>query len=154
MRNWIVVLLLGVLGVLAACAPQVSADPGEVVYEVPISSSLGVQTMIAAGDPVVTRLAQALVVFYTLEATSPAGYGRWTPQIGQGTAVVYASEKRDPQGAVTGKIEMRWTLGHRPDGNGSVRLETLSSEKADVASVEGAAFARLDRTYRRLGGSR
>lgn len=153
MRNWIVVLLLGMLGVLAACAPQVSADPGEVVYEVPVSNTLGVQPTVA-GDPVTTRLAQALVVFYTLEAQPPLGYGRWTPQLAQGSTVIYTSEKRDAQGAVTGKIEMRWTLGHRPDGNGSVRLETLTSEKLDVSAVEGAAFARLDRTYRRLGGSR
>ncbi len=152
MRNWIVVLLLG--GLLAACAPQVRADPGELVYEVPTGSSLGTLTAIAAGDPVVTRLAQELVVFYTLEARPPAGYGRWTQQLGQGSTVIYTSEKRDAQNNVSAKVEMRWTLSRRSDGYGSVRLETLASEQIDAASIEGAAFGRLDRTYRRVGGSR
>lgn len=152
MRNWI--LLLGVMGFLAACAPQISADPGEVVYEVPVASSLGTQTAIAAGDPVVTRLAQELVVFYTLEARPPVGYGRWTQTQGQGSTIIYISEKRDAQNNVSGKVEMRWTLSRRADGFGSVRLETLATEQVDVAAIERAAFSRLDRTYKRVAGSR
>ena len=154
MRNWTGFLLVLTLGILAACAPQVRADPGEVVYDVPVGSQLGTLQAVAAGNPVVIRLQQELAIYYQIEARSPAGFGRWTPRQGSGSTLIYVSERRNQQNAVTATIEMRWTLAVRADGRGSVRLETLATEQIDVGAVEGPAFNRLDRSFNRVASAR
>ncbi|MDX2006722.1 MAG: hypothetical protein SFU83_15725 [Meiothermus sp.] len=154
MRIWTGFLLVLALGLLAACAPQVRADPGEVVYDVPVSSQLGSLQAVAAGNPVVIRLQQELAVYYQIEARAPSGFGRWVQRQGTGSTVIFISERRNEQNAVTATIEMRWTLGVRADGRGSVRLETLTTEKIDLGAVEGPAFGRLDRSFNRVASAR
>lgn len=142
-------------GLIASCAPQIQADKGEVVYEVPnLSLFAGQRLQGQAGSPVITSLSQSVATYYALEATPLPGYGRWVQRLSEGASAIYVSEKRDSTGKVVQVIEMRWTFGVRADGFGSVRLQTLASEPIDVGAVEGPAFGRLDRDFRRVASNR
>ncbi len=153
MRNWIALMLVGV-ALLAACGPSVRADPGEVVYDVGAGFSVGSVQSAGAGHPVITRLAQSVASYYALEARPLPGYGRWVQRLGTGSTAIYVSQRVNAQGQPEATIEMRWTFAVRADGFGSVRLETLASEQIDVGLVEGPAFARLDRDFRRVASAR
>jgi len=153
MRKILALALLA--GLIAGCAPQIQADKGEVVYEVPNLSVFAQQRAQGqVGNPVTTSLSQSVAAYYALEARAPAGYGRWVQRLSQGASAIYVSDKRDSSGKVVATIEMRWTFALRPDGLGSVRLQTLASEQIDVGAVEGPAFARLDRDFRRVASNR
>ncbi|MBF6595110.1 MAG: hypothetical protein IVW51_11800 [Thermaceae bacterium] len=152
MRNLFATLLLVGLAALTSCAPQVQANPGEVVYDVPAAKDFSMN--LAAGNPVLTALAQSVATYYALEAQPLPGYGRWTQRLSQGPTAVYVSQKLDPSGKVVAVIEMRWSFAVRQDGYGVVKLQTLSSDKIDVGAVEGPAFSRLDRDFTRVAGSR
>ncbi|MDW8426217.1 MAG: hypothetical protein RMK51_09805, partial [Meiothermus sp.] len=148
MRNWIALALAG-MALLAACAPSVRADPGEVVYDVGGGFPWGG----AQGNPVVVRLSQSVATYYALEARPLPGYGRWVQRLGTGSTAIYVSQRLNAQGQPVASIEMRWSFAVRADGFGSVRLETLASEAIDVGLVEGPAFARLDRDFRRVASA-
>ncbi|MCS7059161.1 MAG: hypothetical protein NZL94_09815 [Meiothermus sp.] len=152
MRLWFLLVLFGLL--LGGCAPAVRADPGEVVYDVSATLPSASAQVLFAGHPVVVRLAQTVAAYYALEARPLPGYGRWVQRQGAGSTAVYVSQRVDAQGRVEAAVEMRWTFAVRPDGYGSVRLETLASETIDVASVEGPAFGWLDRNFRRVASGR
>ncbi|WP_337868807.1 hypothetical protein [Meiothermus sp.] len=153
MRNWTVLMIVGI-ALLAACGPSVRADPGEVVYDVGGGFTSGSAQAVAAGNPVVIRLSQSVATYYALEARPLPGYGRWVQRLGTGSTAIYVSQRTNAQGQVEASIEMRWTFAVRADGFGSVRLETLASEQIDVGLVEGPAFARLDRDFRRVASAR
>lgn len=152
MRKILVFALLA--GLIASCAPQVQADKGEVVYEVSAGGQLLAQGAQTASSPVITALARSLATYYALEARPLPGYNRWVQRLAQGATTIYVSERFDPSGKAIATIEMRWTLAVRPDGFGSVRLETRSTEQIDVGLVEGPAFGRLDRDFNRVGSNR
>jgi len=153
MRNWIALMLVGT-ALLAACGPTVRADPGEVVYEVRAGSATFSTSAVGANSLVLVRLAQSVATYYALEAHPLPGYGRWVQRLGTGSTAVYVSQRINAQGRVEASVEMRWTFGVRADGFGSVRLETLASEKIEVGLVEGPAFSRLDRDFRRVASAR
>lgn len=152
MRTLFAALLLAAAAALSGCAPQVQANPGEVVYDVP---RLGEFTQArAAGDPIVIALAQSVATYYALEAQPLPGYGRWVQRLSEGPSAVYVSNKLDASGKVVATVEMRWSFRARPDGYGVVKLQTLASEKIDVGAVEGPAFGRLDRDFTRVASAR
>ncbi|GEM82317.1 hypothetical protein [Meiothermus hypogaeus] len=153
MRNWIALMLVGIT-LLVACGPTVRADPGEVVYEVGSGFPLGSVQAVGAGHPIIVRLSQSVASYYALEARPLPGYGRWVQRLGTGSTAIYVSQRLNAQGQPEATIEMRWTFAVRADGFGSVRLETLASEQIDVGLVEGPAFARLDRDFRRVASAR
>ncbi len=153
MRYWIGWMLAG-MGLLAACGPSVRADPGEVVYDVGGGFPVGSVQAVGAGHPVVIRLSQSVASYYALEARPLPGYGRWVQRLGTGATAIYVSQRLNASGQVEASIEMRWTFAVRADGFGSVRLETLASEQIDVGLVEGPAFSRLDRDFRRVASAR
>lgn len=153
MRYRIGLLLLGLV-LLSACGPSVRADPGEVVYDVGGGLPMGSVQAVGAGHPVIVRLAQSVASYYALEARPLPGYGRWVQRLGTGATAIYISQRLNAQGQVEASIEMRWTFAVRADGFGSVRLETLASEQIDVGAVEGPAFAKLDRDFRRVASAR
>ena len=144
-------LLLG-LAALTGCAPQVQANPGEVVYDVQTAGEFTQAR--AAGNPILTALGQSVATYYALEAQPLPGYGRWTQRLSQGATAVYVSDKRDAEGKAVATIEMRWSFSVRKDGYGAVKLQTLASEKIDVGAVEGPAFGRLDRDFTRVASAR
>ncbi|MER3481834.1 MAG: hypothetical protein C4332_00345 [Meiothermus sp.] len=152
MRNLLCAFLLMGIAALTSCAPQVQANPGEVIYDVQANSEFTQAR--AAGNPILTALSQSVATYYALEARPLPGWGRWTQRLSQGATAVYVSEKRDAEGKVIGTIEMRWSFAVRKDGYGVVKLQTLASEKIDVGAVEGPAFGRLDRDFTRLASAR
>ncbi|RDI95476.1 hypothetical protein DV704_06220 [Meiothermus sp. QL-1] len=120
------------------------------VYDVGASLPI-LSVPLAAGEhPVVVRLAQAVAAYYALRAQPLPGYGAWLQQEGVGSTAVYVSQRRGASGQVEATVEMRWRFAVRPDGLGSVRLETRGSEPIDVGSLEGPALAWLDREFRRV----
>jgi hypothetical protein len=152
MRILFAALLLAAAAAFSGCAPRVQANPGEVVYDVPRSGEF--TQAWAAGNPIVTALAQSVATYYALEAQPLPSYGRWVQRLSEGPTAVYVSNKLDPSGKVVATVEMRWSFGVRPDGYGVVKLQTLASEKIDVGAVEGPAFGRLDRDFTRVASAR
>ncbi|WP_018465842.1 hypothetical protein [Calidithermus timidus] len=146
---------------LGACAPQIEASKGEMVFEGVAAST---DALVSRSDPsyrpdFTAPFASELAVFYSLRVVPPAGYGPFAvvqqPSNPKEVQVSYLARKVDAQGKVLGTIKMAWLIRERGQGLVSIFLNSRSDDpQVDVVALEAQALSYLTSRFRLLASGR
>jgi hypothetical protein len=150
------ILLFFVL--LTSCLPPApTASPGEVIYEyIPGQADALFANTGAAPMPVPLRVGTSLISYFLVQKSVADGYANLkyqeSKQIDQ-TTIDLSFVAQKITGA--GQIQSVWRIVGRGGNYVGVYANTTSTDlNVNVAAIEQAAFAFLDRSFKRIASAR